>query len=76
MMRKRNFGNMVIYRVKINVQVKCLDKIIFSEDFKNSEIDKTRYFAETARQWRKQTERIRDADANENFGIENVLDHR
>jgi hypothetical protein len=28
------------YEVKINVQVKCLDKIIFSEDFKNSEIDK------------------------------------
>jgi hypothetical protein len=28
---------------------------------------------QVGRQW-KQTERIRDADANENFGIENVLE--
>ena len=65
------------YEVKINVQVKCVDKLIFSQDFDNSETDKLAgtYSKATLGKAIEETDRkIRDADANENFGIENVLE--
>ena len=71
------YGVYARYEVKINVQVKCLDKIIFSEDFKNSEIDKlpgTLQKQQVSKAMEEADRRIRDADANENFGIENVLE--
>ncbi|MBE0390641.1 hypothetical protein [Flavobacterium sp. PL002] len=65
------------YQVKINVQVKCIDKIVFSQDFDNSEIDRisgTYQKGQLAKTIEDTDRRIRENDVNENFGIEKVLE--
>jgi hypothetical protein len=66
---------MVLCAMRLNQRTsKCLDKIIFSEILRTQLIN-YQDFAETA-SWKamEADRRIRDADANENFGIENVLE--
>lgn len=65
------------YEVKINIQVKCVDKIIFSQDFDNSEVDRLsgKYQKEQVARTIEETDRkIREMDPNENFGVEKVLE--
>lgn len=65
------------YRVNINVQVKCVDQIIFSEDFDNSEIDRVSGNFQKSQLTKaiQDTDRaIRENNVDENFGLERVLE--
>lgn len=65
------------YRVNINVQVKCIDQIIFSQDFDNSEIDRVSGNFQKSQLTKaiEDTDRtIRESNVDENLGLERVLE--